>query len=100
MRKNGAGIDSGDVKNSVLPRWRSAAINSIVDPCNEATSFADHHVITGKGNLKWEGSFEALKAFLNVNQISTATKWTLQAVELNCVKPVNWPYGGTQTLVH
>ena len=36
-------------------------LNSIVYPCHEATNLADHLVIIGKGNLKWEGSFEALK---------------------------------------
>ena len=47
-------------------------LNSIVEANNENTSTADHLVVTGRGSLKWEGSFEDLP-FLAGKFVSKST---------------------------
>ena len=74
-------------------------LNSTTDVSNEDTSVDDYLVLTAKGNLKWEGSFETLQNFINAKRISTATKWSTRGAA-KLVKPVNWRYVGTRKLTH
>lgn len=52
-------------------------LNDIVDSYYESTNTNDHLAMMEKGNIKWNGSFEGLKDFLNDQQLLVSTaNWT------------------------
>ena len=68
-------------------------MNSIVDSNQGEASYTNHFVVADMGNLKWQGSFEAVKYFLNVYLITEATKWTTPGGGL----VIRW-YSGSKSL--